>query len=332
MSSTFQISLSDINELACEIGKECEKLIANFGHENTNEIVTKCITALEMLENMSNEREKSINEIQDLQEKILQLEKVKTEKTENQKAFEKDLESIEEIWTAEVEGLRSKIKKLQEDNRKLIDTQNKLIRSTSKSPENSLENLAGTLYAEEYKLNERLKEQIKLYEKEIEVKDLEIRDLNAEIEELKMAINQMRRQSRVMESQVKTLYEEREEILAEMNDQHKSFIVLRDHLGIAQLENEDLAWRKLNDSERPRFTMSEMSKIFTEKSALAEKVAKLEKELEKFKNEKTKIENGTKIKEMMKKNVSANRQNYPQLWRKLVLESMLASPLYETPI
>jgi uncharacterized coiled-coil DUF342 family protein len=111
------------------------------------------------------------------------------------------------------------------------------------------------------------------------VKDLEIRDLNAEVEELKMAQNQLRRQSRAMESQVKTLYEEREEILAEMNDQHKTFVVLRDHLGIAQIENEDLAWRKLHDSERPRFTMEEMGRILGEKNALAAKVERLEGEL-----------------------------------------------------
>jgi hypothetical protein len=87
--STPQISLADINELASEIGKECEKLIANFGSENTNEIVTKCITALEMLETFSNDREKMTNEVQDLHEKVSMLERGKFEKAENQRAFEK---------------------------------------------------------------------------------------------------------------------------------------------------------------------------------------------------------------------------------------------------
>lgn len=87
--SITNLSLNDINDLASEIGKECEKLIAAFGPENTNEIVTKCITALEMLEVLSNEREKASFEIQDLQDKVRQLEKGKLEKSETQKAFEK---------------------------------------------------------------------------------------------------------------------------------------------------------------------------------------------------------------------------------------------------
>lgn len=198
----------------------------------------------------------------------------------------KDLESIEEIWNAEAIDLHGKIKKLQDENKKLIDVQNRLLSTTS--PETSLENVTGTLYAEEYKLNTKLKEQllkleieIKLKQKEVEEKDLEIRDLAEEVHELKLSKNQLRRQSRVMETQVKSLYEEREEILAEMQDQHKSFIILRDHIGISQLENEDLAWRKTNDNERPRFTMQEMDTMIGERSLLIEKVQKLEEELKK---------------------------------------------------
>lgn len=82
-------SVSDLNKLASEIGKECEKLISNHGVESSSEIVGKCIEALEMLEAFSMEREKLNAEVKELQEKIFDLESRKTLKDENQKAFEK---------------------------------------------------------------------------------------------------------------------------------------------------------------------------------------------------------------------------------------------------
>lgn len=173
-----------------------------------------------------------------------------------------------------------------------MEFQNKSVeKSLGKISDTSIDNITGSLYAEEYKMNIKLKEQIKKFEvelkmkqNEIEVKDLEIRDLTEEIDELRQSQKQMRRQSRAMETQVKTLYEEREEILAEMQDQHKTFLILRDHLGMASLENEDLAFRQLNDSERPRFTLNDMNNLISERTLLLEKIEDLEKEIKKLKS------------------------------------------------
>ena len=87
--SMVNLSINDINELASEIGKECERLIAEHGIDDINEIVSKCITALQMLEKMSKENETANQEIYELHEKICALEKGKLEKVESQKAFEK---------------------------------------------------------------------------------------------------------------------------------------------------------------------------------------------------------------------------------------------------
>ena len=190
-----------------------------------------------------------------------------------------------------MEELRVRVKRLQEDNRKLLEIQGRsLERSFSKMSETSIDNITGTLYAEEYKMNIKLKEQakrleveLKLKQSEIEVKNMEIRDMAEEIDELRTSQKQMRRQSRAMESQVKTLYEEREEILAEMQDQHKTFLILRDHMGMASLENDDLAFRKFNDTEEPRFTLTDVNTMIQERTQLMEKIEDLEKELEKIK-------------------------------------------------
>lgn len=147
--------------------------------------------------------------------------------------------------------LRQKLKKLENENQKLT-TEARKFKITS------FDNLAGSLYVEEYKLNETLKSELKklefelkLKEKEVEMKNLEVKHLSEELEFIKIEQNQMRRRSRVMESQVKSLYEEREEILADMKG--RNMIILRDHLGMAQFENEDLAWRKFNDPMAPRW-------------------------------------------------------------------------------
>lgn len=180
--------------------------------------------------------------------------------------------------------LRLKLKKLEGENQKL-SAEAKKYRITS------FDNLAGSLYAEEYKLNENLKDEVtklefelKLKQKEAEVKDFELKHLNEEVEFLRIEQNQMRRRSRAMETQVKSLYEEREEILADMKG--KSMIIVRDHLGMAQLENEDLAWRRYNDPSRPRFTLEEMNSLLQEKNALLKRINDLEEELMAFKMEK----------------------------------------------
>ncbi|XP_070505186.1 RILP-like protein homolog isoform X2 [Chironomus tepperi] len=366
--STINLSINDINELASEIGKECERLIATYGIDDINEIVSKCIIALQMLEKMSKENETANQEIYELHEKICALEKGKLEKVESQKAYEKEVESIEEIWNSEVEELRVRVKRLQEDNRKLLEIQGRsLERSLSKMSETSIDNITGSLYAEEYKMNIKLKEQVKkleievkLKQNEIDAKDLEIRDLAEEIDELRTSQKQMRRQSRSMESQVKTLYEEREEILAEMHDQHKTFLILRDHLGMASLENDDLAFRKFNDTEQPRFSLNDVNSMIQERTQLMEKIDELEKELERIKNDhangrfedklqkqidqllssakqskelevKAPVEE-PKFKKLLHKFVSQNRENYPNLYQKFDNDSIMTGPLYSTPI
>lgn len=190
---------------------------------------------------------------------------------------------MEELWNTELTTLQQKIKQLHNENQKLIAEHKKFKIS-------SLDNLAGSLYAEEYKLNEDLKDhvarlqvELKLKEKELEGKNGEIQHLHEEVEFLRIEQNQMRRRSRVMETQVKSLYEEREEILADMKE--KSFVILRDHLGMAQMENEDLAWRQMNDPMRPRFTLNEMNSLLEERNALAKRVDDLEDELVGFKME-----------------------------------------------
>lgn len=44
------VSVSDVYDLACEIGKDCETLIAGVGADPVNSLIKKVIVSLELLE------------------------------------------------------------------------------------------------------------------------------------------------------------------------------------------------------------------------------------------------------------------------------------------
>lgn len=157
---------------------------------------------------------------------------------------------------------------------------------STESPDSSVDNITGTLYAEEYKMNIKLQDQIKRLEVELKVKqneiesrNLEIRDLSEEIDELRLLERQMRRQSKVMETQVKTLYEEREEILEEMQDQHETFLMLSGSLG---LKDDDLA---------------DVNTLLTERTSLLNKIEELEKEVQRLTDKNAEGKFGLKMQE-----------------------------------
>lgn len=113
--------------------------------------------------------------------------------------------------------------------------------------------------------------------------------------------------------QVRNLCDERADFLVQLQDQHRDISVLRQRLGLAQKENEDLAkvrfilivWRlnrsssdtfmqssavlpsdvvvyKVDDPNRPRFTTAELKNILHERNELKARVSDLEDELENY--------------------------------------------------
>lgn len=118
-----EISVVDVYDIASEIGKECEKIIDQFGAEAVTSLMPKVINALELLENLATKNERENTQLQDLRGKILQLENDKIEKAEYRQRFEKELEAIEEQWRIESRELVQVVSKLQDENRRLAKVQ-----------------------------------------------------------------------------------------------------------------------------------------------------------------------------------------------------------------
>lgn len=84
-----EITVVDVYDIASDIGKECEKIIDQFGADAVTALMPKVINALEILENLATRNERENTQLHELQSKISQLENDKLEKAEYRQKFEK---------------------------------------------------------------------------------------------------------------------------------------------------------------------------------------------------------------------------------------------------
>lgn len=83
------VSVVEVYDLASDIGRECEKIIEEFGPNVVAQLIPKVINALEKLEHLASENERENSILEDLNNKIQCLETEKNEKAEYRKRFEK---------------------------------------------------------------------------------------------------------------------------------------------------------------------------------------------------------------------------------------------------
>lgn len=127
------IGVVDVYDLASDIGKEYEKIIDRFGTEAATGLMPKIINTLELLEALATKNERENVTIQELKDRIAQLESEKTEKAEFRRRFEKELEMIEEQWRTETNDLADLVSSLQEENKRLIKQTQDLQSSSAQS-------------------------------------------------------------------------------------------------------------------------------------------------------------------------------------------------------
>lgn len=83
------VTVVDVYDIASDIGKECEKIIDQYGADTVTALMPKVISALELLENLATRNERENTLLHELQAKISQLENDKLEKAEYRQKFEK---------------------------------------------------------------------------------------------------------------------------------------------------------------------------------------------------------------------------------------------------
>lgn len=109
----MEVSVSDVYDLALDIGKECEGLIAVVGAEPVNSLIKKVIVSLELLERFATRNEQETVVVQEMAQRIEKLEAEKYEKTQSRNKFEKEIETVEEQW-------RTEFNRLKEENKRLL--------------------------------------------------------------------------------------------------------------------------------------------------------------------------------------------------------------------
>ncbi|XP_076183916.1 rab interacting lysosomal protein like isoform X2 [Ptiloglossa arizonensis] len=282
------VSVVDVYDIASEIGKECEKLIDSFGVESVTNLMPKVIHALELLESLATKNERENTIVQELRAKISQLETDKIGKAEDRQRFEKELEQIEEHWRQESRDLVGMVTRLQEENRRLAEA----LQESHSDTFTASQEVDVTVLQHLRSMIDKQRDQIRVRDKELLQKNVEIENLTAQVEKLGVVGRELKRKQRQAQMQARGLVEERADFLAQLQDQNRELINLRARLGLARKENEDLsklqgcpdltnkAVYDLDDPDRPRFTTAELKEILHERNELKARVSDLEDELE----------------------------------------------------
>lgn len=201
------------------------------------------------------------------------------------------MESIEEQWRGESRELVALVNQLQDENRRL---QRQVAAATSSSASIDLEAGQSSSPSPTHKPNEaqvmtnltlqleRQREDIKAKDRELISQARDIEQMTAQVERLKHAAKETKKRQKMLQAQIRNLCEERADFLAQIQDQHREIISLKQKLGIVVKENEDLLSSKEED-DKPRFTTAELKEVLTERNELKHRVNDLEEELASFK-------------------------------------------------
>ncbi|CAG9815042.1 unnamed protein product [Phaedon cochleariae] len=281
------VTVVDVYDIASDIGKECEKIIDRYGADAVTALMPKVINALELLESLATRNERENTMLHEMQAKISQLENDKLEKAEYRHKFEKELEIIEEQWRSETKELVTLVAKLQEDNRKLAKDQspNYVTPTAPTADSDILQRLKDSVEKQRYEL--------RFKDKQLQEKNVDVDNLKTQVEKLTNSSRELRRKHKSMQSQVRILCDERADFLVQLQDQQRDISALRQRLGLAQKENEDLSMTDLpipsnkavfdlDDPNRPRFTTQELKDILHERNELKARVSDLEDELDTY--------------------------------------------------
>ncbi|XP_070074512.1 RILP-like protein homolog isoform X1 [Drosophila takahashii] len=301
------IGVVDVYDLASDIGKEYERIMDRFGTDAVSGLMPKIINTLELLEALATKNERENATIQELRDKVAQLESEKLEKAEFRRRFDKELELIEEQWRSETNELVDLVSSLQDENKRLVKQTQDLQSSSAQSSGLGASLTESIISMTNHELHgalsdtqvlQRLKEQIykqrdelKHRERELQDKYSELEHLTIQAERLKASERDTRRRHKLMQAQVKTLCEERADFLAQLQDQSREINQLRKRLGLAEKENEDLVASYddgQNDPNRPRYTTRELKELISERDELLTTIDGLNEQLAELKPPKAK--------------------------------------------
>ncbi|XP_073990648.1 rab interacting lysosomal protein like isoform X2 [Rhodnius prolixus] len=288
------ISVMDVYDIVTDFAKEFRPIIEMYGPDPLNNVMSKVVTILEHLEAQTVKIGRLQTNLQEKDAIIARLERDKMEKAADRARFEKELEQIEEHWREESHEMVAVVNRLQEENRKLLKAlATKQDTSTGNHSHPLSPEVDVTVLQRSRASIDKLRDQLKLKDREVNAKITEIENLSDQVDRV-MGINkELRKKLRISQGQVRNLIDERADFLTQLQDQQHQLSSLRQRLGIAEKENEDLAQSQvdkidlknkavfdLDDPNRPRFTTEELKEILRERNEYKARISELEEELQ----------------------------------------------------
>nr|CAD7601837.1 unnamed protein product [Timema genevievae] len=226
-----EVSVVDVYDIASEIGKEFEKIIDNYGTDSVTSLMPKVINALEHLEVLATKNERENTTVHELKSRIAQLENDKIEKAEDRQRFEKELEQIEDHWRQESHELIALVTRLRDENLKLgsslADQQNYSPDIAAQAANSEVD--AAVMQRLRHVIDE-LREKLRIKDKDLGHKATEVDNLSSQVERLTMVGRELRRKHRGGQVQVRNLIDERADFLAQLQDQQRELVILRQYL------------------------------------------------------------------------------------------------------
>jgi len=146
---------------------------------------------LELLEALATKNERENATIQELRDKVAQLESEKLEKAEFRRRFDKELELIEEQWRSETNELVDLVSSLQDENKRLVKQTQDLQSSSAQSSGLGASLTESIISMTNHELHgalsdtqvlQRLKEQIYKQRDELKNRERELQDKYSELE------------------------------------------------------------------------------------------------------------------------------------------------------
>ncbi|XP_029998670.1 RILP-like protein 1 isoform X2 [Sphaeramia orbicularis] len=257
-----ELTVVDVYDIAAVLGQEFERIIDRFGCESLVGVVPKVVRVLELLEVLVN-RGAGRQEAEELRRELDRLRQERSDRYEQERKHQMELELVEDVWRGEVQDLLSQITQLQAENKKLL-----VSLSLKESPvtEEDLQKQEG-MSEKERQVIMKLKDLVDKQRDEIRAKDHELTLRNEDVEALQMQqqrlirINQdLRHRTGVVEAQGKKLIQQRAELeaAAQARQQELSAVqleVIRLKKELRELELE----REVADIEETCLPRSDMS-------------------------------------------------------------------------
>lgn len=201
-----------------------------------------------------------------------------------------ELETIEEQWHNETKELRELVNRLQDDNRRLkqCDTAKQLNDDWTTGKSQEATPSTNLLNESDYQKLQRLRGQMEKQRDELMCRDQEIEEKNSEIENFNIQLERLRNTNRdsrkrqkLLQTQVRTLLDERSDLLLQIQDQTREINVLRRSIGFG--ESEDLMRTAGACAGISQLSNNDLRQLLIEQDNLKAKVKGLETELKQYK-------------------------------------------------